>query len=137
MHWQVRKKNSILKSKTLNILYFKTTVSYLSLLFCHSSSNWVSIPVHNQDCLLNSFFKISLYTCCPWSEVCMITSFPPHPFAYFRLFALNSWFLPIFRRFKLSGVDSIHTYVIERSIVGSQRLMWTLTQIHQKHNLQY
>ena len=64
----------------------------------------------------------------------MITSFPPHLFAYFWLFASNSWFLPIFRRFKLSGVDSIHTYFIERSIVGSQRLMWTLTQIHYTYN---
>ena len=38
----------------------------------------------NQALLLISVFKILIYiSCCPWSEVCMILAFPPHPaFAY-------------------------------------------------------
>ena len=52
-----------------------------------SLKHWIYFtPV--QALLLNSFFEISIYiSCCTWSEVCMILAFPPHPFAYFRLFA--------------------------------------------------
>ena len=56
----------------------------LSLLFCHCSSNSVSILV----CFVKFFccllIKVCclinlLFSCCPWSEVCMIVAFPPHP----------------------------------------------------------
>ena len=38
----------------------------------------------NQALLLYSVLKILIYiSCCPWSEVCIIVAFPPHPaFAY-------------------------------------------------------
>ena len=44
-------------------------------------------PYINKALLVNFFSKISIFfSCCPWSKVCMIVAFPPHPFAYLLIF---------------------------------------------------
>ena len=115
-------KSSVLKSKTWNLFQNKR-VNTLSLLFCHPSSNSLSIPVYiNQALLINSFFFFSKHQFVSlvalegsWSEVCMILAFPPHPFAYFLTFGYLICFsllrtpFDFPRRFELSGVDCVIT----------------------------
>ena len=66
-------KSSVLKSKTWNLFQNKR-VNTLSLLFCHPSSNSLSIPVYiNQALLINSFFfffqNINLYLLLPLKDL--------------------------------------------------------------------
>ena len=65
-----REKNRVLKSEILN-LFQKNRVNSLSLLFCHSKSNSVSIPVY--------FVALN---CIPSPSICL--------FPFVRLFASNS-----------------------------------------------
>ena len=85
-----REKNRVLKSEILN-LFQKNRVNSLSLLFCHSKSNSVSIPVY--------FVALN---CIPSPFICLCL--------FVRLFASNSWKLELFfyfpRRFEFSEVDS-------------------------------
>ena len=79
---EVRNTEKTKQEKTIKTRILR--VNSLSLIFCHSSSNSVSIP--SQALLLNSVFKILIsISCRPWSEVCMMLAFLPHPFAFFHI----------------------------------------------------
>ena len=77
-HWnnKTRKKN---QNKNFSCQFYVFTLLSLHLVQIQCSSQYI-----NQALLLYSFFKILIYiSCCPWSVVCMIVAFPPHPaFAY-------------------------------------------------------
>ena len=86
----------------------KHWISLKTTVYCPIQITMFSTVLINQALLLNFFVKISIYLCCPWSEVRMILAFHPHPISLILVICLD---LPITRtvmdfpwRFKLSRV---------------------------------